>query len=106
MDYAMIMADGQTGETHPVWKKNVGMKEPFLSEGQGRRAEAKGIYVDRTSGGDCRCFATYGDSAAGPAKSEEPGTDGRVSVKPAPMGPDVLDVCSRQRRQILSGSGR
>jgi len=81
-------------------------KEPFLNEGQSHRAEAKWIHVDRAFGGDCHCFTADGDSVADPAAGEEPGADSCLPVKPTPMGPDVLDVRNRQRRQILSGCGR
>jgi hypothetical protein len=58
----------------------------FLRETEYEHAQTKGIYLDRTLGGDCHHCLTDGDINARITTSEKTGKNSYMSVKRETMG--------------------
>jgi len=70
------------------------LKKLIFFRAEGNRyhcAQTKGIYVNRTSGGNLHCCVVDGDIDAGTTASKKAGEGGYLSVSAAPMEHCLFD---------------
>jgi len=99
----IMTTDKLAGKTHYLWRKfSVGRNFLQNREKGNHNAQANGVYLNRTSGGDFRHCLIDGNLDARPPASQETGQSRGVSIEPATVGSHLLHVRQRQPRDSAS----